>query len=250
MRKLAFVWFTYKNDEHILLESVKSILKCLENNTEYTGSLHVFDDGNNEISLENQEKLQELGVNYSQTFYPRSGHLLGPKNLIGQTMAFYNVSLTKCDAIVKIDSDTMIFKLDWITPIFDNENAILIGSFKTKIDYPMGNCYCIKTIYKDNINVLKYLFRDCSTYQAWDKCFEDYEVGVRLHRLTRNPNYAIRLPSGPKGGFWLCDPDEVDIEQGKKSNVVSCGFKQSIHMNNLQEYKKQQLELMKKLNNE
>jgi hypothetical protein len=221
MATIGVIWFSYKPDGGLLLESLRAAKRTFEK-TAHDYIFTVVDDGMYPLDRSVRKRIEdEYNVVYVRTFYPRCGNLLGPDNIAGQTKAMADAG-NFCDVLVKCDCDTMLLKLDWVEALLDpEEDAVMVGSYKGLKNYPMGNCYAIRT---EGGTLLRRLAKDVEKFPAWTQCFEDYEVGTRIHRLMDGDDgYTIRWRSGMEDGFWLCNPQEVD-SRAKEARVVSCGF--------------------------
>lgn len=248
MATIGVVWFSYKTDGEILLESLRAAKRTLEKSG-HDYLLTVFDDGMYPVARNIRREIEETyGANYIKKFYPRSGNLLGPDNLLGQTRAMADAG-NFCDVLVKCDCDTLLLKLDWVEALLEpGETAVMAGSYKGLKNYPMGNCYAIHT---QEGKLLRNLAKDVEKFPAWTKCFEDYEIGTRIHRLCDgDEDYTIRWRSGPEDGFWLCDPHQVS-SIAKDARVVSCGFGWTALPNDKRaDYKVLQIKTMRMLNDD
>lgn len=235
--KIAAVWFSFAPDQCLLLESVRAFRRTLPE-----AALTVCDDGFCALPRLVRDRLAEWGVTYRKTFYPRGGHLLGPENLKGQVAEMVRAA-EGADVLVKIDCDTLLLRADWVEALADEPQALLAGSYKGLHNYPMGHCYAVRAA------VLPELLKDVETYPGWAACFEDYEIGTRLHRLAGGDmDYALRWRSGPEDGFWLCNPEQV-AQAALGARVVSCGFGMgAVPPEQREAYKRRQAEVMARLN--
>ena len=246
--QIGVVWFSYGPDGDLLLESMRSVRRTLEA-AGHEHIFYVFDDGFMPLSDDVRDKVEnEYHAMYVKQFHPRNTNLLGPEHLKEQTKAMA-LAGRFADVILKIDCDTLLLKCDWIEELMKEHsyNPLMVGSYKGLKNYPMGNCYAVKT--EDRL--LDRLAKDCETFPAWANSFEDYEVGTRLHRLAEgNDDYAIRYRSGVEDGFWLCDPQQVS-SAAKNARVVSCGFGfTACPANKKAEYKAMQKMVMQRLNDD
>lgn len=250
---IGVIWFCYGPDGEILLESMRSVKRTLDK-AGHDSLFFVYDDGFKPLDATVREQVESVyHAHYEKQFHQRNTNLLGPEHLKAQTKAMA-VAGRFCDVLIKIDCDTLLLKCDWVEALMDsypfdpNGNIVsMAGSYKGLKNYPMGNCYAIRTAN----GILDALAKDCETYPAWANSFEDYEVGTRLHRLANgNDDYAIRYRSGPEDGFWLCDPQQVN-SNAKGARVVSCGFSfTATPMDKKAEVKALQLKTMKLLNDD
>lgn len=233
------VWFTYSRDEPLVKRSIEAAMLTLGDDAFYL----VADDGFSSCSEDFTAWCADRRVFYIQTLWSRDRNLLGPEHLKGATRLMAEVAAF-CTVVVKIDSDALLMRRDWLDRLADSRTAVMTGSYKGLHNYPMGNCYALKA------DVCTTLAADCETYPAWAHSFEDYEIGVRLHRLSGgNPRYAIRYLCAPNDGFWLCTPQQVNVAAAlENARVVSCGFDyQSTPPQHREAYKKAQVEVMEKL---
>lgn len=246
--QVSVVWFSYGPDGALLLESLRSVKRTLDA-AGHGHVFYVFDDGFMPLSDDVRDKVEnEYHAMYVKQFHPRNANLLGPEHLKEQTKAMALAGRFG-DVVLKIDCDTLLLKCDWIERLMADHpyDVMMVGSYKGLKNYPMGNCYAVKTWDR----LLDRLAKDCETYPAWANSFEDYEVGTRLHRLANgSDDYAIRYRSGVEDGFWLCDPQQVS-SLAKDARVVSCGFGfTACPAAKKAEYKAQQELVMKRLNDD
>ena len=234
---IAAVWFAYGPDQNLLMESVRAFRRTLPK-----AKLTVCDDGFCALPRLVRAKLEADGITYRKTFYPRGGNLLGPENLKGQVSEMARAA-EGADVLVKIDCDTLLLRSDWVEALADEPEALLAGSYKGLHNYPMGHCYAVRA------SILPELLKDVETYPGWAACFEDYEIGTRLHRLAGgNMDYALRWRSGVDDGFWLCDPQQI-TKAALSARVVSCGFcLGQVPHDQRANYKRAQAEIMARLN--
>lgn len=238
--RISVVWFSYAADAQLLVESVKSVKRSVAN----LHRMSVYDDGFNAIPRSTRTWLEENGVHYEKTFYPREGNLLGPENLKGQVRAMLKAG-EGADFLVKIDCDTLLLQSDWIEAMALEPQALMAGSYKGLHNYPMGHCYAVRC------SALPALVKDVETYPGWAACFEDYEIGTRLHRIANGDmDYALRWRSGVDDGFWLCGPDQV-TQAVLNARVVSCGFGiQGVPLEQREKYKFDQAQVMAMVNSD
>lgn len=234
---IAAVWFAYGPDQNLLMESVRAFRRTLPK-----AKLTVCDDGFCALPRLVRAKLEADGITYRKTFYPRGGNLLGPENLKGQVSEMARAA-EGADVLVKIDCDTLLLRSDWVEALADEPEALLAGSYKGLHNYPMGHCYAVRA------SILPELLKDVETYPGWAACYEDYEIGTRLHRLAGgNMDYALRWRSGVDDGFWLCDPQQI-TKVALSARVVSCGFcLGQVPHDQRANYKRAQAEIMARLN--
>lgn len=234
---IAAVWFAYGPDQNLLMESVRAFRRTLPK-----AKLTVCDDGFCALPRMVRAKLEADGITYRKTFYPRGGNLLGPENLKGQVAEMARAA-EGADVLVKIDCDTLLLRSDWVEALADEPEALLAGSYKGLHNYPMGHCYAVRA------SILPELLQDVETYPGWAACYEDYEIGTRLHRLAGgNMDYALRWRSGVDDGFWLCDPKQI-TQAALSARVVSCGFcLGQVPHDQRANYKRAQAEIMARLN--
>ncbi len=237
--KTAVIWFSYGADAELLKESVRSVLRILP-----TAALTVCDDGFYAVPRAVRTWLEERGVTYRKTFYPRAGNLLGPENLKGQVREMARAG-EGADVLIKIDCDTLLLRADWIEALKDEPRSLMAGSYKGLHNYPMGHCYAVR------VSALPALVEDVETYPGWAACYEDYEIGTRLHRISGGDmDYALRWRSGQEDGFWLCNPNEV-AETVLQGRVLSCGFGWgAVAPADKAQYKAAQLAIMKRVNDD
>lgn len=242
--KVNFIWFSYKDDKDLLMQSMRSVVKLYEGRDDVEVLMTVVDDGlapmvvNGDYTWIVDALGSYIPIRFKQSFYPRNGNLIGRENFSGQVKEMARAA-EGAEILVKIDSDTLLLNDDWLMTFAEDKKALLAGSFKGLPNYPMGNCYAVRA------NTMEWLRHDVETYPAWINSFEDYEVGVRLHRCADgNMNYAHRYRSGVEDGFWLCSPRQVNSNV-LSARVCSCGFDAaSVPPDKKDDYKKLQLQVM------
>ena len=137
------------------------------------------------------------------TGYRRGYMILGGENLVGQCEAFVDAAeATNADILVKVDSDTLIFKTDWISEFAKNPDAMIAGAFDFGYNNHtsvFGLCYAIKR------EMLRPLLADVRKYPAHHKAWEDHEVSSRIFRLCDgNMDSLMRWRSNTHGDdFWV-----------------------------------------------
>lgn len=183
MRNYHFVYFTCKRDVNLLTASVK-LLKTLYPEVH----VHLVVDGYNMFNTRDKASFNGMVDTIRTTTYNRRGNLLGKANHIGQfgVLADIAAEYPDADAIVKVDSDTFVLKLDWLDMFEDYTEANLIGGF-TDDDpyYPQGCCYALRPSFISRIA------KDMVRFPSWYAAWEDYEVGYRLARLSDNPEESM-----------------------------------------------------------
>lgn len=183
MLRIKIIYFTYKNDAQILKESLKSVKHTFDKyKNDIVYSVSVLDEINKELDTDTIKFIQSLNFNYRVTDWDRKGNLIGQQNLVRQVEEFYNESIGY-DYIIKIDSDTMIYDLNFLLTKI-NDTYLLYGNSFNNTTYPIGNFYMIKVI-KDNLNILQLLLSDIRHYPSNDICHEDVEIGQRITKIGR-----------------------------------------------------------------
>lgn len=173
--RTAITYFSYKDNFDMLTCSISVARQKLPSAT-----IFVFDDANQrQMNHAQQQRLKELNVIYKSTTFFRRGNLLGQESLKGMAEE-WNKIWNDFDIVIKIDSDTFLLKTDWLTDWFENYPlAAMAGATSPDTPYyPQGPCYAIRSQY------IPLLLDDIKTYPAWYSCWEDYEIGYRIARIT------------------------------------------------------------------
>lgn len=173
--KIAVTYFTCADHFSLLMASVQVLRSNLP-----TADIYVYDDANG-IAMDTAMRLQltEIGCHYIPTTFNRRGNLLGQDSLLGMTKCWTELDHTY-DVILKIDADTFLLKTDWLTTWFNHyPQAMMAGATSPDTPfYPQGPCYALRR------EIIDLLYKDIRTYPAWYACWEDYEIGYRIARIT------------------------------------------------------------------
>lgn len=239
---VAIIWFCYDLDQDLLPESVKAAKKIFGDKASY----HAVDDGFSPMDEVHRRWCVENGMTYRQTFYARGSHLVGPDNLEGHVETLLRVAAESgAQVVVKHDCDSVILRTDWVLDLLKPGcRAVMSASYKTKLNYPMGFAYAIKSA------VLPALLKDIRLYWGWPGCFEDYEIGTRLMRLCGDdPGFSLRYKSlRTVDGFPICEPWQI-TKTHLQARAVSVGWNATPHPEaTIKAYKQKQVAILKQLN--
>lgn len=110
--KIALVTFTYSGDSALANAQGKAIARVKAAYPEHTLARCVCDDARSPIP-EGERPPADV---YMQTSYNRGGNLRGLENLEGQLGVYQALCADGYDLLIKLDSDTILNRLDWIPP--------------------------------------------------------------------------------------------------------------------------------------
>lgn len=240
--KVTTLIFSYRGDQELAYICSKFVKSTIPDS-----KIVIADDGFNGATYEWRKKYVEEGYEYIQTTWPRFGNLLGPDHLTGASQLMAELA-KDCDIILKIDPDACLLRKDWIEMLYNDPEAVISSSYKTILNYPMGNSYAVKS------SVCEALAEDAKTYPGWTGCFEDYEIAQRIARqFHKKPSHALRFSCSLSDGFILTNPWDINIKLCIDSCRVYCSGYQFMAQPTLDkkvEYKKKQIEVHQLLFNE
>lgn len=220
-KRIALVWFSYKNDEAELYFSVQSVLSSALPDVDY--DVFIYDDAFCPMSLAAASSIREKGYFYTQTGWNRNGNIRGASHLIGASRIYSELNQKGYDVILKIDPDTVVLKQDWISEFLNAPEKVSISTafYSDGPQYAFGPCYALKG------NSLDQLYHDAVMIPAHQYAFEDYEVGMRLFRISGcDFESAMRYRVGIDG-FWQGAITETvlsHIDELATQRVVTTGF--------------------------
>lgn len=185
--RLGICMFTYANDFDLVNINLQHLLKLKE---KYKGThqidIFILDDYNNPF----KQPIEIESVNYAQTDFKRNGNLNGIDCVCGQLYSFNNiVSATKCDYVIKLDSDTVIKNFDFLDSRCD---YIGFNPAVTTL-YGYGSCYAFSSRL---INLLTQLFPKLLQIETFCEQVkdvgEDYLFGYIISSFLMN-NISLEI---------------------------------------------------------
>lgn len=194
--KLAFVWFTYRNDALPLLESVRSVRSIYPE-----AQLVIMDDAHAPMRSKVHQVLQKLGAVVAYTQAPRLGALRGWKcaQEIARTFAWVR-KVTGADLVVKTDPDTVWLAPGWLEAVYASPCAF--GGMASRCGRGVqGFGYALKPEAIDTLNKSY----DCDMESPY-LTEEDFELSVRLLRANgmQAANYMLQVVTSHCGMSPAC----------------------------------------------
>lgn len=166
--KLVFCVFSYQKDLPLLVNCVRSVNRLKDLYPEHDIKLAVVNDLNDPISKEDMPVVDIV----KETGWKRGFNLSDCENIFGQIEVYKNLmEETESSILIKIDSDTMMTRLDWV------HNLIGSGSWGMWGTSCWGR-YC----------------SICGYFYAMDK-----ETVDAVYDLTRDDKIASRIRSTVQG---------------------------------------------------
>lgn len=202
---LTFVYLAYNEDSELVVEAQRAAINAMVGSNAFKKVSHVLlDDAWCPVEKKCRDRFLLHNNSYRiATGYRRGTMILGGENLVGQIEGFCQAAeATEADVIVKVDADTLIFKVDWIETFAQDDEAECAGAF----DFGFGNhtsvfglCYALKS------RILRHLLADVRKYPAHHKAWEDHEVSSRIFRIKNgNMDSLMRWRSNTHGDdFWV-----------------------------------------------
>lgn len=206
--KIGIIYFSFKNDLLLLLESLKGISRLKVKYPNYIIDTYVFDDGNNPLEVIPND------IIYRQTTFNRRNNLNGYECVSGMITAYNEMLQYKnYDWIIKVDCDTIINHLDFLKGLDPNEYGE-VGSASQPMQentsvYVEGPCH----VY--GIAGIKYLIEKIKEKEA--KLFVNLawlEDKAHSYLLNKNPELKNKYyPKFSEGSLYhfYDDNDDYDI---------------------------------------
>lgn len=134
--KVLFCFFSYANDLPLLNRAFDSVERLKRVYPEHEILTAVVNDSNSPIADEDMPKAADI---VKLTDWKRGANLTHIENIFGQLEAYSKLAEeTGADVLIKMDSDTMMTRLDWLD-VFEGDNAA--GMYGTCI-YQTVNHIC------------------------------------------------------------------------------------------------------------
>lgn len=119
--KVLFCFFSYANDLPLLRRALDSVGRLRALYPEHELLAAVVNDSNAPIAEEEMPEVELTRV----TSWKRGLHLTELENIYGQLDTYAELcTATGADVLVKMDSDTMMTRLDWLEPFADSNRAV------------------------------------------------------------------------------------------------------------------------------
>jgi hypothetical protein len=194
----VFCWFSFRRDASILLHSVFSIANLYPEAPKF-----VFDDNNMPLPPRVRNLLMKHGVNVIGTSFNRNGNLRG-------WICAYKISecytwlknVTKCNVLVKVDSDVIWLKKGWLEEFF--ESPCIFGGMRSKCRRGIcGTSYALKP---EGIDLLAESYKN--ELESPYATEEDFEINQRLAKAKKShdDNVFFKVPYS----FWGVYPETPD----------------------------------------
>lgn len=248
--KVAVAFLSYRDDSDVLLEAERAAIRAFAQSNTLEPTFVLVDDAWCPVTEEARKKFLSAhpSTYHVMTGYRRGPMILGQENLLGQCKAFESLAdQLGVDILLKVDSDTCLFKVDWIEEFAQNPDAYCAGAFdfgNQNHTSVFGLCYAIKA------SILPDLARDVETYPAHHKAWEDHEMSSRVFRLCDGRmNSLLRWRSNTPGDdFWVIPLAQAN-ETLINARAANCAWDFSRTTGNARkEYRMKVHEWMKKWN--
>jgi hypothetical protein len=212
---ITVIMYTYREDAEIAKISLKQARKVLPN-----AHVIALDDAHRPMSAKDRIEIEEIGVKVRLTTHNRNGNLIGPEHTVAHAGILNEMCKQDTDIVIKIDPDTLLLNDKWIREFDADERAVLAGSFKNHLTYVIGMAYAVKGI------VARDLMEDTIKFPAWVRCFEDFEVSSRIHRIVDGDERRIhRYNINGSDGWVLADHRKANVDLVKKfASVFNGGY--------------------------
>lgn len=185
--------FTYAGDAPMLPYCVSSILRAHSDLT-----VHVIDDANVPIPEGAVVTLKNLSdrVHYRQSSFNRNGNLRGPDAVRGIVAELIKSSGEDEGVSVKIDTDVLMLKADWLNDIIANNTPMCCSLRPGNV--ASGTCYVLRN------DTLPKLLKSLHTLELDELCPEDVAILSVAQALTREGECKIIIPQSEsnKTGTW------------------------------------------------
>lgn len=140
--KVLFCFFSYANDLPLLNRAFDSVGRLKRLYPEHEILTAVVNDSNSPIADKDMPKAADV---VKLTDWKRGANLTHLENIFGQLEAYSKLAEeTGADVLIKMDSDTMMTRLDWLD-VFEGDNAVsMFGTcIYRNIDHICGYYYAI-----------------------------------------------------------------------------------------------------------
>ena len=211
----TFLIYTYKDDSEILTVTLGHLRKI-----EPEARIVVVDDAHRPMTSRSVKQLKDMGIEVHYSTYNRNGNLIGHEHTIYHAKKMRELCKEDSDVVVKLDPDTLMLSTEWVRDLENDDEAVMAGAFKNHINYVMGLAYAVKG------RILGQYVMDIEDFPCWPKCYEDFEVSFRIHRLTNADPMAIqRYNVNGSDGWVLCDYRGANVQNiSQHAKVFNGGF--------------------------
>lgn len=191
---VEFFYFTCRRD----FEVIKPSLKLLRYHYPDAVINLIVDCYDPMTTAEENYLIDAFDVDIHTSTFPRRGNLKGGECLKGMWETMDNIA--RSPIVVKIDSDVLLLKTDWIDAFHeDHTEAEMVGACSIDTPYyPQGTMYAVRR------GMVAKMAKDARRFPAWFDCWEDYEVGYRVARNSECPESSILRYKHQKD--WLACP--------------------------------------------
>lgn len=215
---ITIICYTYRDDAEVTKISLGQAKRLIPEAT-----VIAIDDSHRPMLRKDTLELERLGVCVNYSSHQRNGNLIGPEHTLEHARLMLKHAQEDSDIVVKIDPDTLLLSREWIDGMKLDGHAGLAGAFKNYVNYIMGMAYAVR-----GGQLLKALVDDIERFPSWIKCFEDFEVSSRVHRLIHADTDATRIHRynvNGADGWVLCDHRKANKERiAKGACVFNGGF--------------------------
>lgn len=193
MMKPRFFVFCYRGDAKLLPGRIENIRWVFPG-----APIHLIDDKENPISPKCARELQEMGVLYEQSDFPRYGNLNGPGCIIGM-LDVYAKHLKTDEVLIKTDADSLFVDKDFLQKAVGAGFGFMAAQVA---DYLFGGYF-----YLIRADVLSFVRRWLPSPSAiLQGAHEDVTIGSLAYACSLMLNYHCQILydgrlGGRTGGF-------------------------------------------------
>lgn len=181
--RVAVAILCYRNDSELLMECLRAAKTAFADAPQFEPKYILVDDAWCPVKKEVREKfLAEKDTLRIVTGHRRGEMILGGEYFTGQCRAFLDAAeKTDAEILVKLDCDTLLYKVDWLREFASDPKALIAGAFdfgNANHTSVFGLCYAIKR------QALAPLLEDSIRFPAHHKAWEDHETSSRIFRIA------------------------------------------------------------------
>lgn len=221
------VWFTFRDDESCLIESIRSVRACAP-----WMPLAVFEDAAARLSPDVTEALQAAGVRVDCTGTARHGNLRGEDWVRNQLQRMAEIG----GSILKIDADTVLCGLDWLdlVPQAMAVGAVQMGDGKERPGaWFQGACYLLRPRAAEEALSHMRWQQSGGEKESWPESLKEWpeDLSVAELLMRRHGPLAVYCARGYPHGNQIAHYRhgiEPDLTRYLGFNVVSFGARDAL----------------------
>lgn len=205
--------FTYSGDSYIIKETVMCAIQALPE-----AHVVVIDEEDKSSSPEIRQEIEDLGVEWRVSSWPRRGNLRGKECVLGILSEMYSSAEGDNDLLIKLDADSCLMNGDEFRDFYDDTSKIMCaaGAVDERIH---GFCYCIRA------HAVKRALECLTVLEIPEHAPEDILIGMTIYHLFPGPeclviHSPVDVDSTWKAFNWW---DYPDPRKYKNLTVVTTG---------------------------